>query len=289
MAEASISDILLSEESPPDWLVPELFIQGGVYCLIGEAGAGKSAISYTLSLAIGAGLPMFGGMFHCMEPKRVLYFDEENSEQDRNAYIRRAWGGLVRQWGMMEQKEQWRLIRLMDENIRLVHFEMGTDDWVETATRHIEEHQPHVMFFDTATPVFNIAEENDNGVASKVVRKLRELMKMTTPIASSIVLKHAKHRTQKGGQRTVRGGKAWEGAVDGFLHQVKAPGRPRSDGLRLTRLEPGKVRAFGLRQTVYITPSWTDETEKGLILTGSFTRDREHTKAEIEEERGLED
>ena len=288
MAESSISDILLSEESPPDWLVPELFIQGGVYCLIGEAGTGKSAISYTLSLAIGAGLPMFGGMFHCMEPKRVLYFDEENSEQDRNAYIRRAWGGLVKQW-KIGQSEQWRLIGLMDQNIRLVHFEMGTDEWVETATRHISEHPPHVMFFDTATPVFNIAEENDNGVASKVVRKLRELMKLSDPIATAIVLKHAKHRSQKGGQRTVRGGKAWEGAVDGFLHQVKAPGRPRSDGLRLTRLEPGKVRAFGLRSTVYITPRYTDDDRSGLILDASFTRDREHKKAEEDEEKGLDD
>ena len=78
----------------------------------------------------------------------------------------------------------------------------------------------------------------------------------------------------------MRGAKAWHSAPDGVMFQVKTRGRPRKDGLSLTRLEPDKTRAYGLSRIVYITPEWTDNQRTGLVLHGSYNPDKEHKKRE---------
>ena len=40
-----------------------------------------------------------------------------------------------------------------------------------------------------------------------------------------------------------------------------------------------------MTETIFITPSYTDEAKTGLVLKGSYTPDREH-KAKLEEEEG---
>jgi RecA-family ATPase len=273
-----IIDILEAEEKPPDWLVPDLLLQGSLIALAGEPGTGKSYLSYTIGLAIAAGWPALGGLVPKMEPRRVLYFDQENGQQDRDKYLRRSFIGLKNAQGKAPS------MQALFDNFFPTHFVLGGDNWLEMAEEYVLELKPHLMVFDTATPCFNIQDENHNGEAAKAVAGIRHLMKLTTPTCSAIVLKHAKMRTEKGGRRTMRGGKHWEGAVDGTMFQVKAAGRPRKDGLSLTRLEPAKTRAYGLRQTIYITPRWTDEARSGLVLDGSYKPDSAHKTAEEKDE-----
>lgn len=280
--ENPIVDILCAEEKPPDWLIPELLLQGAMVCLAGEPGTGKSYISYTLGLAVASGCKALSGIVPKGDPRRVLYFDEENSIQDRDKYLRRSWQGLT---ATNHGKEPD--LGLLIDNFWPLHMVLGTDNWKDTAAMAIEQVQPHLIVFDTATPAFNIQDENDNAEATQAIKGIRELMKLTDPPATAVVLKHAKMRTEKGGRRTMRGAKAWQGAADGVMFQVMATGRPRKDGLRLTRLEPDKTRAYGLRQTIYITPSWLDDKRNGLKLDASYSADKEHKKAEDEEDDDL--
>lgn len=269
-----ILDILSATDEEPDWLVPELLLQGTMNILAGDAGAGKSYISYTLGLAIAAGQGLFGGLVQPGEPKRVLYFDEENSKQDRDKYLRRSYEGLH----VLNHAEPD--YGLLYTNFWPIHFYLGGEDWFDRAQEWVEHINPHLIIFDTATPCFNIEDENDNGKATQVMKQVRQLMAVPEPIATALILKHAKVVTERGGRRTIRGAKAWKSGADQLMFQVKSAGRPRKDGLSLTRLEPDKTRAYGLSRTVYITPDWTDDERTGLLLRGSYDPDKEHKKRE---------
>lgn len=259
----SVLEILTGDELPPNWLVPDLALQGTMIALAGEPGAGKSYLSYTLAIALAGGVGALGGIVPEQAPKRVLYFDEENSRGDRDKYMRRSWTGLAKDGRFPDPN-------VVDRNLWPVSFKIGGEDWEEKATIFVQAHQPDVLFFDTATPCFNIQDENDNAEATAAIMGVHRLMAMSDPKATAVILKHAKMRVEKGQRRTIRGAKAWQSAVDMVLFQVKAQGRPRTDGLSLTKLLPDKVRAYGLQRPIYITPNYTDDERTGLVLNGSY-------------------
>lgn len=277
-----IIDILGGEETPPEWLVPNIFAQGSLVVLAGEPGAGKSYLSYMVGLAIASGVEALGGLIPAGPPRRVLYFDEENSKQDRDKYLRRAYQGLRAKDGSYPD-----LVTLHDHFFP-VHMQLGHEDWAATAEEYIMMLSPHCIVIDTATPAFDIKDENNNAEATEAIKALRTLMGLTTPEATAIVLKHAKTRSEKGGRRMIRGAKAWQSAADGVMFQVKAAGRPRKDGLSLTRLEPDKTRAYGLNRVIFITPRWADKDRNGLVLDGSFDPSIEHRNRLDEEQDGEE-
>lgn len=278
-----IYDILLADDEEPTWLIPEIILQGSIVAYAGEEGVGKSFVSYVMALAMAAGCEGFSGLIPAGEPKRVVYFDEENSSQDMKAYIRRAWTGLMQ--GVDREEREGYEDNLM--GFWPVSGHLGTDDWPDRVAEWIDFHAPHVMFFDTANPCFDIENENDNAKAQQIVATLKRLRTMTDPEVTMVILKHAKIRTQRG-RRRIRGAKAWGGAVDQVMFQVKATGRPRADGLSLTRLEKDKTRAYGLRQHIYITPQYTDAKRSGLILDASYTASTDHKNREEMEEEDLE-
>lgn len=271
-------EILCGDEVPPVWLITDMLIQGGFFCLVGESGAGKSYVSYTMALAIAAGCKGLNGLVPRGEPKRVLYFDDENSQQDRDKYLRRAWIGLTKLNG--KEPDLGRL----HTNFWPLSFQLGTDDWAETVSKWVVDKRPHCIIFDTANACFNIDDENSNAEAGKAIKRIKSLMREVTPTATAIVLKHAKTRTEKGQVRTTRGAKIWKDQSDSMLFQVKAGGRPRKDGLSLTRLIPDKIRAYGLQRPIYITPRWTDDARTGLVLEGSYSAGKEHRQDEENDE-----
>lgn len=270
-----IVEILSAERVEPAWLVPNFILQGTLVCYAGDAGSGKSLVSYAIALALAAGCEGLGGIIPAGDPKRVLYFDEENSPQDRAEYIRRAY------FGMFKDGQEPDLANLQ-ENFYGLPFWIGQPGWEDTVAECIEQVRPHLMVFDTATPCFAIEDENSNSEATRACQTLRRLMHSTNPVATSIVLKHAKLAEQKG-VRLMRGAKAWKGATDATFFQVRYPGRPRKDNLRLTRIEPDKTRAFGLQGPIYITPRYTDEERTGMVLNGSWEPSAEHKRGLDEE------
>lgn len=275
-----IVDLIFAEDVPPVWAMSGLFLQGGVYTIGGEAGAGKSTLCYTLAIAAATGQPALGGMMQAIEPKRILYFDEENGHQDRTKYIRRAFYGLAALNGTEPD------LNLLEANLWCRADELGGEDWQEKLAAWIDHVRPHIIIFDTANPCFGIKDENSNSEAELVIKALKRLLVTIDPRITAIIIKHAKIRTD-GAKRTLRGAKAWESAVDGVVFHVKAPGRPRKGHLNLTRLEEGKTRAYGLRGRWYITPSWSDEHQGGLLLNGSPTPNMAHKEAEDAEDEAL--
>ena len=277
-----IVDILCAEEVPPEWLIRDILVQGSFTTLIGESGAGKSYVSYTLGLAVAAGVPALSGIVPRGKPRRVLYFDDENSQQDRDKYLRRAWLGLK---AMNHGKEPD--LGLLLKNFWPVGFALGSDDWADKAEEWITAIRPHLIVYDTANACTNVDDENSNAEATRAIKHMKRLMRVNADlglVASTVALKHAKTRTEKGQIRTVRGAKVWKDMSDGVLFQVKVGGRPRKDGLSGTRLVPDKTRAYGLQRPVYIDPVWTDKERNGLQLNGSWKATREHERDEAKDD-----
>lgn len=233
-----------------EWLYPDILAQGTLISFAGTPGTGKSFISYTLGFSLACGLP-FGGS-HPERTRRVLYFDEENSKPDRIQYERWAWHGLNRP----------NLDQLCD-NFWVESCVLGDSEWPKTVAKGIALYQPELIIFDTATPAFAINDENDNSEAAKVVATLRHLQRQMETPPTMLVLKHAK--IYEDGTPTLRGAKAWEGAVDGIMFAHKGQGRPKQ-GLSRVTIAPGKTRAFGLRHTLITDPTWTTLDREGLDL-----------------------
>lgn len=243
MSILNITEALTAENVKPEYVVDGFLYRGQMVSLAGEAGVGKSFLMTNLSMCIATGLPFLGMP---VNPGRVLYFDEENSKPDAQEYLRWAWRGLNKP-----------SMALVEQNIRIEHFSLAQHGakrfkaMVDIST----EFSPSLIVIDTATPVCDIRDENDNAEASRVITRLRAVKEAAGTDAAMVVLKHAKVIQHDEEQvRTVRGAKAWLGALDGTLYHSLPPGQPRKDGLRNTRLEQDKIRAFGLRSKLKIIP-----------------------------------
>jgi hypothetical protein len=254
-----IIPILTGTDPAVRWLVPEFIAQGSLVVYAGEPGVGKSFLWYALGLACATGVPLLG--YTPVRPLRVLYFDQENSRPDRDQYLRWAWEGLERP-----------SLERVAANFWTQHFFLGTADWGARASQAVQVVQPDLIILDTATPCCAILDENDNGIATQAVNKLRGVMNVVPHTAAMVVLKHSRIITEDGSQdgqeprRTIRGAKAWVGMADAVWFHVRAAGALRPDGLANTYIMPAKTRAFGLRRRIDIHPEWTPD-RRGLKLS----------------------
>jgi RecA-family ATPase len=227
--------------------------------LAGSPGAGKSFLSYTLSLSGAVGRDFLG---QPLSPFKTCYFDEENATEDALAYIRRAWAGLGRPDPSVIADNFWLF------NMSLAR--QATTSGVYDFMRHqVAAHQPDLIVLDTATPACRIADENDNAEASAAIRQLRKIRSVAAPGCTLLILKHMKVDTASG-HRDIRGAKAWKGECDGAIFHERKPGRPRhilGHSFSETILIPEKVRAYGLSDRLTITPT---EAHGGIALATSW-------------------
>lgn len=252
-----LADVLTAEAKPPNWLVHGMFPRGLLMTLAGDPGAGKTTLSYLLAHCCALGYPFLG---HPAAPTTVCYFDEENSEVDFHKYNQQIWHGL----GCPP-------LSAYGDRLNFYHFALG-GKWFEPMMAVAKDKRPGLITLDTATPVLNIQDENDNSEASRVIQQLRQVQHATSGAETNVlVLKHERTRDDKGHRHTIRGAKVWLGAVDRtFYHIIPSGCRKRNNGLRRTALVPDKLRSYGLELPVGIEPSWTDESRKGLILQGKL-------------------
>ncbi|HLE80783.1 MAG TPA: AAA family ATPase [Dehalococcoidia bacterium] len=248
-----LSRLLTETPQEPHWVANGMLPRGTLVVLAGDAGVGKSFLSYTLAFSVAAGLPFLGRR---VEQTRVLYVDEENSLPDLQAYLRWVWLGVGRPD-----------ITRLSQFLHVEHFTLGRQ-WQDQLTRECLAFRPGLIIVDTATSALKIQDENDNAEAARVISGLHQARAASHNDATVLVLKHAKVLEDTQHRRTVRGAKVWLGQADAvWFHHAKS-GRPRKDGLRPTVLEPDKVRAWGLREGVSITPEWTTEEPRGIKLIG---------------------
>ena len=247
------SEILTTEYVEPAWVVKGIIPRGTMIIIAGEAGAGKSSLMYDLCYAVAAGRKFLD---HQTFPTRILYFDEENAEPDHLQYNRWAWTAHGQQ-----------PVAEVDEWLRIGHYDL-LQGWKEPLAMTIAQFKPGLVIIDTATPAFHIQDENDNAEANRALQDLRRIRLVSgDPALTYIILKHERQRDDVWHRRTVRGAKTWLGAVDQVLYHTIAPGaRRRKDGTRKTRLEPDKLRAYGLGYTIGIDPQKVGVPAKSLIL-----------------------
>lgn len=247
------SEILSKEVIEPEWIVKDMIPRGTMIVLAGEAGAGKSYLMYNLLYAISSGRPFLD---HATVPTKIVYFDEENGEPDFLQYNQWAWAAH----GGLEPST-------LDRWARIEHRQL-VSGWKMATRKALREHSPGLVIFDTATPCFHIQDENDNGEAQRVIQELARIRaEFGDPNATFIILKHERQRDDTTHRRTIRGAKAWLGAVDQVLYHVIAPGaRRRKDGTRKTRVEPDKLRAFALDHVIEIDPVKVEGPPNSLIL-----------------------
>jgi RecA-family ATPase len=171
-------------EEPP-WLIPKLIPAGQLALLCGVSNIGKSYVSYEIAVALASGVSALSGLVPAGEPKRVVYFDDENSRVDRDKYISRVWEGLVHTHAKPPDPHT------LDYHMKVASFELGHAQWFDRVRQFVEAFKPALMIFDTATVSFDLINENDNGTAMVAIRQVKELLRMVEPECSALVLKHA--------------------------------------------------------------------------------------------------
>ena len=153
--------------------------------LAGDAGVGKSMLCYSLAVAQASGRIFLGRQLYM---DKVLYFDEENSRQDSDAYHRRVWIGMGKP-----------AIDVLDANLCLSHFSINGNPGMEM-TRAASNWKPGLIIVDTANAACCIDDENDNAKASKAIKMLREVRAASgRPECVMLILKHAKVTHDKKG------------------------------------------------------------------------------------------
>jgi len=254
------SHVLTRNIIEPEWIVKDMLPRGTMVVLAGEAGAGKSFLSYSLAYAAALGLPFLG---FPTAPTKVLYFDEENGDPDFLQYNQWAWAAL----GCPD-------ISILDDRLRLEHHSL-LGGWKMAMRKALRDHKPGLTIIDTCTPAFHIQDENDNAEASRIIHELRDMRhEFADDSMTYLLLKHEKQRDDTSHRRTIRGAKTWLGSCDQTLYHVIPRGaRRRKDGLRRTQLEPDKLRAFALRSRLSIEPEWSEASPKGLILNARIVAD----------------
>ena len=124
------------------------------------------------------------------------------------------------------------------------------------------EHAPDLIVVDTAMSAFGTLDENDNSEAGRIVSSLRGIQARGDKERALLVLRHSLTGTKEG-----RGAKSWKGLCDAQYYFSARTGPNIKGGLRKTVIEPRKVRAYGLRNRLEITPSWVDG-DAGIALFG---------------------
>ena len=235
----------MEHDPDPPWLVPDLICRGSIVVLAGEAGAGKSFLSYALALALASGRTFLGEQ---CQTTRVLYFDDENSKPESEQYLRMLWRGM----GEPD-------IRVLKENLRVEQFTLtrAGNSWRQVAERIAEKFRPEFIVIDTAVSSCHIVNENDNSEAIRTLASLRSVKDIAGPQATLWILKHARLDTEAG-KWTVRGAKAWVSATDATLMHSRYKGQARTDGLFNTQLSPVKRRVYSLSQELIIRPKVTE-------------------------------
>lgn len=251
----SLLELLSGPPPEADWLVPNLIPKGSLIAMCGLEGVGKSVFAYTLTAAVGSGLPILG---RDTVASRVLYIDEENGHRDRRAYIYRAWVGLGR-----PDKD------LLNANLAIHGFALSISemDWYIKLRDMAAEFKPALIIIDTVTPACRIKDENSNGEAAIAANKLRGVMNVAGPDCAALIMKHLRVNRDTG-QVDMRGAKFWKGTVDAIWYHRRPGGRPRKDGLYKTYIRPEKVRAFGLQTEIEIDAQRI-EGRDGLVLHGT--------------------
>lgn len=183
---------------PPEYVIDRLIEHGGLSCIIGKPGIGKSCVALDMALSVATGRPWQGRK---TLKTRVLYLPGEGL----SGTISR-----IKAWSHEHDVPH----EVIDDGIRvandIVRVGASNEAWGLLA-EYILRQKIGLVFFDTFARAATGIEENSATEVGKAVVRLDNLRRLTN---CGVVLVH---HTSKGDPRAGRGSSALNGALDSEL------------------------------------------------------------------------
>lgn len=195
MSKLKTFSIYRKQRSLKNWLVKDIFIEGGTSLLVGDPKGGKSQFVRHLIASYLLGDEFLGKPFS-NKNRNVIYLALEESPSELTAYLE----GL----GISESED-----RLL----------IGDMSWIQERNlsaleSDIQTFKPAFLVIDTFVAFSDMVDTNDYG---KVYKALQPLSKVARENNCHIVIVHHKNKSEGGGSRAIMGSQAFFGAVDGAL------------------------------------------------------------------------
>jgi hypothetical protein len=188
----------------PEWLVKGMVLRKGNGLIIGQRGAGKTAIAIALATGIASGLPFFGRKVE--GPCGVIYFAAEGVGQIRQRMRAAKMAlGIEREipFACIETP-RFKLSNIEDERPAFI-------ERCNEVAAHLKKRfgvETCLLIIDTAIKAYDIEDENDNAEIARICKSLEDIGRETGCFAFGTV--HAGKNMAAG----ARGASAWTDNVD---------------------------------------------------------------------------
>lgn len=214
----TLGDYLAQQiEVPPRLVDPALFVRGGIFCITGAPGKGKTSFLLNCLISWASGRPVFPGcdVLSPNEPVRSLIIENEGAPGEFHRKV-----GIMLNKGPLTETEQ----RLAKENVMIWgdggYSGLKLDDqaYVERLRRGCEDHKPDVVFIEPFHGLWS-GEENS---ASEMRRVLDTMQEIATAHDCCVAIAHHDRKSgsyEEGDLMNVaRGSGALAGAVTVMSH-----------------------------------------------------------------------
>jgi RecA-family ATPase len=208
-------------EVPPRLVEPALFVRGGIFCVTGAPGKGKTSFLLNCLVSWASGRPMFPGCNQLVpsQPVRSLIIENEGAPGEFHRKI-----GIMLNKGPLSDKEKL----LARDNILVwgdggySGFKLDDHSYVERLRKGIEEHKPDVVFIEP----FHGLWSGDENSATEMRKVLDTMQEVATSHDLTIAIAHHDRKSgayEEGDLMNVaRGSGALAGAVTVMSHHRPA-------------------------------------------------------------------
>ena len=204
-------------EVPPRLIEPALFVRGGIFCVTGAPGKGKTSFLLNCLISWASGRAMFPGCESLTPsvPVRSLIIENEGAPGEFHRKI-----GIMLSNGPLTETEQ----KLAKDNVMVwgdggySGFKLDDQSYVERLRRGCEDHKPDVIFIEPFHGLWS-GEENS---ASEMRRVLDTMQDIATAHDCCVAIAHHDRKSgsyEEGDLMNVaRGSGALAGAVTVMSH-----------------------------------------------------------------------
>lgn len=160
-------------EVPPRLVEPALFVRGGIFCVTGAPGKGKTSFLLNCLVSWASGRPMFPGCSQLVPsgPLRSLIIENEGAPGEFHRKV-----GIMVNKGPLTETEQ----RLAKENVLVwgdggyAGFKLDEQAYIEKLKKGVEEHKPDIVFIEPFHGLWS-GEENSATEMRKVLDAMQDI------------------------------------------------------------------------------------------------------------------
>lgn len=160
-------------EVPPRLVEPAMFVRGGIFCITGAPGKGKTSFLLNCLISWAAGRDMFPGcdMLTPSQPIRSLIIENEGAPGEFHRKV-----GIMLNKGPLTEDQR----ELANKNILVwgdggySGFKLDDPAYVERLRRGCEEYKPDVIFIEPFHGLWS-GEENSASEMRKVLDTMQEI------------------------------------------------------------------------------------------------------------------